>query len=258
MTKLTFLGTGTSQGVPMIACHCEVCSSSDSRDKRLRSSVLIEHNGRVIVIDAGPDFRQQMLREKVESLDEVFLTHEHKDHTGGLDDLRSYNFVLSRDIDIYALERVNKVVMKDFDYAFSEHRYPGVPSFKLHNLDGEPFEIDGTEIIPIKGKHFMLDILGFRIGNLAYITDFNHIEQEEIDKLKGIDILVINALRPQDHMSHFTLAQAIEVSRKVAPRQTYLTHISHMMGLHEQRSKELPENVFLAYDGLKIETKEQK
>ncbi len=257
MTKLTFLGTGTSQGVPTIACHCEVCSSKNSKDKRLRSSALVEYNGRVIVIDAGPDFRQQMLREQVDYIDEVLLTHEHKDHIGGLDDLRSYNYVLERDIDIYALERVNKVVMKDFDYAFGQHRYPGVPSFKLHNIDGNAFEIEGTEIIPIKGKHYKLDLLGFRLGDLAYITDFNHIEDEEIDKLKGVDILVINALRQQEHMSHFTLAQAIEVSEKVAPRQTYITHISHMMGLHDQVSESLPENIFLGYDGLKIETKEQ-
>ncbi len=256
MTKLTFLGTGTSQGVPMIGCHCEVCSSENVKDKRLRSSVLVEHNGKIIVIDVGPDFRQQMLREKVENIDHVLITHEHKDHLCGLDDLRSYNFLLKRDMDIYALERVNKVILKDFDYAFSEHPYPGVPSFKLHNIDSEPFMLGDVQIIPIRGKHHKLDVLGFRLGSLAYITDFNHIEDSEIEKLKGIDTLVINALRREEHLSHFTLDQALEVSAKIAPQQTYLTHISHTMGLHEQVNPTLPNNVFLAYDGLKIQTKE--
>lgn len=241
----------------MIACHCEVCRSTNSKDKRLRSSVLVEYAGRVIVIDVGPDFRFQMLREGVDYIDEVLLTHEHKDHIGGLDDLRSYNYVLKRDMDIYALERVNKVIMKDFDYAFSEHRYPGVPSFSLHDIGGESFKIGDAEIIPIKGKHFKLDVLGYRLGALAYITDFNYIEPSELEKLKGVDILVINALRHEKHMSHFNVDEAMAVVAQVAPRQTYFTHISHALGLYDEVSRSLADNIFLAYDGLKIQTKDE-
>ena len=256
MTKLTFLGTGTSQGIPMIACGCWVCTSPDSRDKRLRTSALVEHNGSTIVIDAGPDFRQQMLRENVKRIDAILLTHAHKDHIGGLDDVRAFNYFQHRPTDIYAEERVQRVVRKDFDYAFSDNPYPGVPEITLHTIDEHPFRIQDSEIIPIRGLHYKLPVLGFRIGEIAYITDFNHIEEQEIEKIKGVDTLVINALRREHHISHFTLDEALHVSYLVGARQTYLTHVSHQMGRYAQINQELPPNVCFAYDGLKIETLE--
>lgn len=256
MTKLTFLGTGTSQGVPVISCGCWVCTSADSRDKRLRTSALIETEGVTLVIDAGPDFRQQMLRENVKHIDAILLTHEHKDHTGGLDDVRAFNYTSGQPVDLYAEERVQKVIKKDFDYAFAPNPYPGVPEITLHTIDEHPFQIKGVDIIPIRGRHFKLPILGFRIGNLAYLTDFNHISPEEIEKIKGVDILVVNALRKEQHLSHFTLSEALHLSYLVGPRQTYLTHISHQMGRQAQEERALPENCHMAYDGLKIETRD--
>ncbi len=256
MTKLTFLGTGTSQGVPVISCGCWVCTSPDSRDKRLRTSALIETEGITLVIDAGPDFRQQMLRENVQHIDAILLTHEHKDHTGGLDDVRAFNYTSGKPVDIYAEERVQKVIKKDFDYAFAPNPYPGVPEINLHTIDERPFQIKGVEIIPIRGLHFKLPILGFRIGNLAYLTDFNHITPEEIEKIKGVDILVVNALRKEQHLSHFTLSEALHLSYLVGSRLTYLTHISHQMGRQAQEEPALPNHCYMAYDGLKIETRD--
>ena len=240
----------------MVACPCEVCHSSDPRDRRLRSSVMVEHDGVRIVIDAGPDFRYQMLRENVTSIDAILLTHEHKDHTGGIDDVRAFNYFLSRPIDIYATERVQRAIRKDFDYAFSEHKYPGVPEISLKTISDEPFRIGDMEIIPVHGLHYMLPVTGFRFGRIAYLTDFNHIDDSELEKLRGLDFLVINALREQKHISHFNIEEAIAVSRKVAPRQTLLTHASHQVGFYAEIEKQLPVGVRYAYDGLRIESED--
>ena len=257
MTKLTFLGTGTSQGVPVISCNCRVCQSPDNKDKRLRASVLIETDDIILSIDAGPDFRQQMLRENVQRLDAILLTHAHKDHISGLDDVRAFNYTSGKPVDIYAEPRVQQVIKKDFDYAFAEHKYPGVPEINLHDiLPDTPFKVKNLRIVPIRGIHYKLPVMGFRIGRVAYLTDMNRIDPREIDKIKGIDTLVINALRKEPHLSHFTLNEAQQVSRLVSPRITYFTHISHQMGCHEQEEAILPESFHFAYDGLQIEIKE--
>lgn len=255
MTKLTFLGTGTSQGVPMISCHCRVCSSQDPYDHRLRSSVLVETDDRTLLIDCGPDFRQQMLREHIDKVDAILFTHNHKDHIAGLDDVRAFNYTLQRPMDVYAEEYVLQTIKKEFSYAFSEKKYPGVPEIILHAIDETPFGIGNTKIIPIRGHHLMLPVLGFRIGNLCYITDMNRIEEQEVEKFKGVDILVINALRREKHLSHFCLDEALQVIEKAAPKRTYLTHISHQMGRYAEIKDELADrNVYFAYDGLKLET----
>ena len=251
--ELTFLGTGTSQGVPMIGCHCEVCMSCDKRDKRLRSSVFVETRGISLVIDTGPDFRYQMLRAKVESLDAVLYTHGHKDHTAGMDDLRAFNYVQDRPVDIYCRPEVEDILRKDFDYAFSEYRYPGVPEINVHTISSQPFTVGGVTITPIPGLHYKLPVVGFRIGALCYLTDMNFIEEPVIDSLRGIGILVINALRRGKHISHFSLDEALEVIRKIKPGRAYLTHISHQLGKYEDVMRELPTGVELAYDKLKIE-----
>ncbi len=255
MTKLTFLGTGTSQGVPVIGCGCWVCSSKDLRDKRLRSSVMITRGTTSIVIDSGPDFRQQMLREAVRHIDGILLTHEHKDHVGGLDDVRAFNYISGQAVELYAEPNVQQIVKKDFDYAFTEQKYPGVPEISLNTIDTTPFRVKDIEVIPVRGMHYKLPILGFRIGGIAYLTDFNSIAEEEIAKIKGVDILIVNALRRESHISHFTLDQALHLSWQVGAGRTYLTHLSHQMGRHSQVERELPENTFLAYDGLVVESK---
>lgn len=246
MTRVTFLGTGTSQGVPMIGCHCKVCSSTDRRDKRLRSSIAVEHNGVRIIIDSGPDFRYQMLRSNIEDIDAILFTHPHKDHTAGLDDVRAYNYILKRNIDIYAERYCMNVIMKDFDYAFSEFKYPGVPEITPHIITMEPFEIKGVTIIPIRGLHHKMGVLGFRIGNVAYLTDMNFIAESELEKIKDIDTLIITALRNEPHLSHFSLSESIEISNKVRAKSTYFTHISHQLGLHSEVV--LPKNMQLAND----------
>lgn len=253
MIKVTFLGTGTSQGVPMIGCHCEVCSSPDSKDKRLRSSVSVECNGVRIIIDSGPDFRYQMLRSAIEDIDAILFTHAHKDHTAGLDDVRAFNYILKRNIDIYAEKYCMNIIMKDFDYAFAEFKYPGVPEITPHIITTEPFTIKGVEIVPIRGLHHKMGVLGFRIGDVAYLTDMNFICESELEKIKNIPILIITALRKESHLSHFSLKESIEISRKVNAQKTYFTHISHQLGLHKTVEEQLPENMFQAYDGLVIE-----
>lgn len=249
---LCFLGTGTSQGVPVIACHCEVCRSTDKRDKRLRTSIFVSYEGKQFVIDTGPDFRQQMLREKIEHLDFVLLTHEHKDHVAGLDDIRSFNFSQHSDMDVFGNERTCEAVANEFFYAFEKNKYPGVPRIKLHSVCDEAFEIKGIRIQPVQVLHFKMNILGYRIGKMAYITDASFLAERELKKLKGLKVLIINALRKEKHYSHFNLEEALQVIDKVQADKAYLTHISHTMGLYKKIQPELPENVYLAYDGLRV------
>lgn len=251
--RLTFLGTGTSQGVPVIACPCPVCQSDQEKDKRLRASVYVEVNGVNILIDAGPDFRQQMLRASVKHLDGILLTHEHKDHIGGLDDVRAFNFVNRRPMDIYAEERVQDALKQEYAYVFAENRYPGVPEMNLFNVDGYPFEINGVKIIPIRCFHYKMPIYGYRIGDLTYITDANFISEEEKEKIVGSKYIVINALRKQKHISHFTLGEALKLIEEFSPRKAFITHVSHQMGFHVDIQAELPRNVSIAYDGLVVE-----
>jgi len=250
--KITFLGTGTSQGVPIIACKCAVCSSGDVRDKRLRSSVLISHKGHQFVIDTGPDFRQQMLSNNINHLDFVLLTHGHKDHVAGLDDIRAFNHIQGKHIDIYADKLTCESVTREFYYVFTNDKYPGIPMFKLHTIDEQAFTVNNITIEPIKVLHYQLPIFGFRVDNMAYITDANHIEAKELDKMKGLDILIINALGIKKHYSHFNLEEAITIAKYLKPKKTYFTHISHHIS-HEQCSKTLPKNIELAYDKLTIE-----
>lgn len=256
--KLTILGTGTSQGVPVIGCRCEVCQSKDERDKRLRTSAMVEVGDKRIVIDAGPDFRQQMLRTNARRIDAILLTHEHKDHTGGLDDVRAFNFVdypTIRPVDIYATARTITTIRKDFDYAFVTNKYRGVPEMRLHEIDNtQAFRVGDVEIVPIRGKHSdRFDITGFRIGNMAYMTDFKHLVDGEIEKLRGVELMIINALRFTPHDSHFCVAEAVEIVREIKPRKAYLTHMSHEIGLHASSAERLPDGVELAWDGMEIE-----
>jgi phosphoribosyl 1,2-cyclic phosphate phosphodiesterase len=250
--KITFLGTGTSQGVPVIACECAICQSSDPRDKRLRASILVETSANTIVIDAGPDFRQQMLNARVKKMDAILLTHEHKDHIAGMDDLRAFNFKSQAAIDIYAEERVQAAVRNEYAYVFSENHYPGVPRMELHNIDNYNFEIRGDVIIPLRVFHYRLPVFGFRIGDMAYITDANYIPEETKEKLIGVKYLVINALRKEKHISHFSLDEALGLIREVSPRKAYITHIGHQMGKQAEVNRELPVNVTLAWDGLEV------
>ena len=251
--KITFLGTGTSQGVPVIACPCDVCQSEDPKDKRLRTSVIVETQGIRLVIDTGPDFRQQMLREQVPSLDAVVFTHEHKDHIAGLDDIRAFNFLQDAPMDIYCTERVEEALKREFHYVFAEEKYPGIPKMNLHRIDNQPFSIKGVEIIPIQVYHYRLPVLGFRIGDFTYITDANLIPDEEKVKIKGSKILVLNALRKEKHISHYTLSEAISVMEELSPEAGYFTHISHLMGKQAEVAQELPDFIELAYDGLTLE-----
>lgn len=248
--KLTFLGTGTSQGVPVIACDCPVCTSVDYRNQRLRSSVLIESESTTLVIDTGPDFRQQMLREHVQKLDAVVFTHEHKDHVAGLDDIRSFNFRQKADMPVYAVKRVLDRLKEEFSYVFADHKYPGVPTVEVHELNGNSFSVQDIQLTPIEVMHHKLPVLGFRINDLAYITDAKTISSSEKVKLRDLDILIINALQVKEHISHFTLSEAIDLVAELAPKKAYFTHISHYLGLHKEVEQKLPDNVSLAYDGL--------
>jgi phosphoribosyl 1,2-cyclic phosphate phosphodiesterase len=249
--KVTFLGTGTSQGVPVIGCSCEVCKSSDEHDKRLRSSVLIEVDNLSLVIDSGPDFRQQMLKAGVGKMNGVLITHEHKDHIAGLDDVRAFNWLQKKPMEVYAEKRVIKAIKREFEYVFEKDPYPGVPQIHLNRIDESPFEINTTQIIPIRGKHMHLPVLGFRINDFAYLTDFNFIDESELEKIKDLKVLVVNGLRKEPHISHFTLDESVAIIQRVKPEMGYITHISHQMGL--SKDIHMPKGIELAYDMLAIE-----
>lgn len=278
--RLTFLGTGTSQGVPMIGCGCDVCRSRDPRDKRLRASALVDYEGLRILVDAGPDFRQQMLRAGVSHVDAILLTHNHKDHTGGLDDIRAFNYLEKKASEIYCEKYVEDSLRMEYGYAFAEKKYPGAPEWHVHNIDSEPFTINAggpyevltwehgkgyirsmaghdepvrsVEIVPIRGMHYKLPVLGFRFGNIAYCTDMNHIPEEEFEKLQGLDHFIINCVKYGKHISHFSIEEAVATAQKVGARHSWLTHLSHQLPCHAELEKELPEGILPAYDGLVI------
>jgi phosphoribosyl 1,2-cyclic phosphate phosphodiesterase len=251
--KITFLGSGTSSGVPMIACDCEVCTSTDKKDKRLRSSILVQSPNTTLVVDTGPDFRYQMLREKVKHLDAVLFTHPHKDHLAGLDDIRAFNFFSRKPMQIYADSLTEEAVRRDFYYAFSDTKYPGIPELNMNTINFEPFVIGDIPVIPIPVWHLKMPVMGFRFGKFTYITDANRIDDESKEKIKGSEILVLNALRKKKHISHFTLEEAIAMAQELKVPNAYFTHISHQLGLHAAIEAELPEGIHLAYDQLVLE-----
>ncbi len=251
--KITFLGTGTSQGVPVIACSCDVCTSTDQRDKRLRCSILIELNGRNVVVDTGPDFRQQMLREHITKLDAVLYTHEHKDHIAGLDDIRAFNFFQKKYMDLYLSAHVEEALRREFAYIFAEDKYPGIPLINLHRITTNPFELFGELFTPILVEHYLMPVYGYRINDFCYVTDAKKIASEEIDKMKGSKVIVLNALRKETHVSHLTLDEAVSILNYLKPERAYLTHISHQLGRQEEIEREIPDFIRLAYDGLTIE-----
>jgi phosphoribosyl 1,2-cyclic phosphate phosphodiesterase len=251
--RITFLGTGTSQGVPIIACGCEVCMSKNEKDKRLRTSILIESETTKIVIDSGPDFRQQLLRIGIKKLDAVVFTHEHKDHIAGLDEVRAFNFINNMRMPVYATERVQQALKREFAYIFAEEKYPGIPEIDLHTITNALFSVNDITLIPIDVLHYKMPVKAFRINDFSYITDANFISEEEKQKIKGSKIIVVNALRKEEHISHYTFNQAIDLINELKPEKAYFTHISHQLGLHNEVSKELPSFIELAYDGLVIE-----
>lgn len=252
--KVTVLGSGTSQGMPVIACNCEVCASTNPMDNRLRSSILLTIDEKNYVIDTGPDFRQQMLRKNVQSMEAVIFTHEHKDHVAGLDDIRAFNFKQNCDMDVFCTSEVEVALKREFSYIFNDNPYPGIPKVNIRNITKKPFFIGNIEFIPIEVMHYKMPVLGFRVGNFTYITDARTITNTEKEKVKGTKILIVNALRISEHISHFNLEQALEFIAEIKPQKAYLTHISHLLGKHADIQKILPENVFLAYDGLHFET----
>ncbi|MBT9394464.1 MBL fold metallo-hydrolase [Hymenobacter sp. NST-14] len=252
--EITFLGTGTSQGVPVIGCRCAVCRSVDYRDKRLRVSVHVQVQGKSIVIDSGPDFRQQALREQIDHLDALVFTHEHKDHTGGLDDIRAYNFRQQQDMPLHAEPRVLAQLKQEYAYIFAEHKYPGIPQVQLHPIlsDQDVFQVEGIDFQPIRALHYKLPVLGFRVGNFTYVTDANYLGPEALEQMRGSEVIVLNALRHEKHISHFTLQEAVAILEDLAPARAYLTHISHQLGRHRDVEAQLPAFIRLAYDGLRV------
>ncbi len=252
--KITFLGTGTSQGVPLIGCKCAVCTSTNVLDKRLRTSLLVETKSTTIVIDTGPDFRQQMLRQKVKNLSAVLFTHSHKDHVAGLDDIRAFNYILQKPIDVYANKATQKELKREFPYIFNGTNYPGIPQINMHTISKKnSFTIGDIFIEPIEVIHYKLPVLGFRINKVfTYITDANYISDVEIEKIIGTEVLVLNALRHEQHVSHFSLSEAIVMAENIGARATYFTHISHQLGKHQAINKMLPKHMQLAHDGLQI------
>jgi phosphoribosyl 1,2-cyclic phosphate phosphodiesterase len=251
--KITFLGTGTSQGVPVIGCLCPVCTSLDFRDKRLRTSIHVEIDSLSIVVDAGPDFRQQMLREHIGRLDAIIFTHAHRDHTAGLDDVRAYNFMQQMDMPVYGTLPTLDQLRVEYSYAFHPNAYPGLPRLMLNEIDENPFSINGTAILPLPVLHLKLPVLGFRFGNFSYITDANYISEDTLERLKGTEVLVLNALQREWHVSHFNLEEALKMIEIISPAQTFLTHISHKLGIHAVVERELPKNVLLAFDGMQLQ-----
>ncbi|MEI8203885.1 MAG: MBL fold metallo-hydrolase [Bacteroidota bacterium] len=251
--KVTFLGTGTSTGVPVIACNCPVCISQNPRDKRFRSSIMIEMEGSNFIIDCGPDFRFQMLKHRVDNIDAILFTHEHRDHIAGLDDIRAFNYILNKTIDIYGTEDVITAIKTEFPYIFTETRFFGAPQINIHKIDSDTLEINGVKITVIHAMHNKMPVIGFRINDFSYITDANYISPEEIKKLENSKIIVINALRNSKHVSHFSLGEAIEIIKELKPDTAYITHISHFLGLHDEVNLRLPENIRLAHDNLVIQ-----
>lgn len=251
--KITFLGTGTSQGVPVIGCKCRTCQSSDPKDKRLRSSVLIEMDGLKFTIDAGPDFRQQMLIHKIQQLDAILVTHGHKDHVGGLDDVRAYNFLSKSPMEVYAAKFAEPDLKREFHYAFEKNKYPGAPSININIVNNTAFELGDIKVVPIKALHFRSPVFGYRIGNFSYLTDVKTIRDEEKEKMRGSEIITISGLRKKEHISHFNLADAIELLQELKPAKGFITHISHLMGNYKEVETELPKGIHLAYDGLTFE-----
>lgn len=252
--KITFLGTGTSQGVPVIACTCGVCKSEDSKDKRLRTALHIQTDKTSIVIDTGPDFRQQMLLNNINHVDAIIMTHAHKDHIAGLDDIRAYNHIQKKPMAVYADIETQKAIKKEFSYIFENENYPGVPKLVFYTIDKNTrFTIGDLQFESIEVMHYKMPVLGFRIKDFTYITDANYISTEEMKKIKGTQYLVLNALQNEKHISHFTLAEAIQIAKMVNPINTYFTHISHQLGLHKEIQMQLPKDIYLSYDGLQLE-----
>lgn len=252
--KIVFAGSGTSQGIPIIGCDCEVCQSADTRNQRLRSSIYVEHQGLKLMVDAGPDFRQQCLRLKIKHLDGILITHEHKDHVGGIDDIRALNYITGKPVNIYCDQQGEAAIRREIPYAFSKILYPGVPEVHFIPISGnKSFYAGKLSITPIQVLHYKLPVLGFRMNNFTYITDANYINDIEFEKIIGTEILVLNALRKEKHISHFNLEEAIEIGLKSGAKQVYFTHISHQLGLHQEVEDSLPKGFHLAYDGLTLE-----
>ncbi len=254
--KIIFLGTGTSTGVPMIACPCEICKSKNEKDKRLRSSILVQSSTTTLIVDTGPDFRTQLLKLDLKILDAVLFTHPHKDHIAGLDDVKAFNYFMKKPMQLYANALTEEALRREFYYAFTKNKYPGIPELNINTISSEPFMIGDIPIIPILTWHLNMPVLGFRFGEFTYITDANRIDDEEKEKIKGSEVIVLNALRKQSHIAHFALGEAIDLVQELKIPTAYFTHISHQLGLHNEVESELPDGIHLAYDGLKLDFKD--